>query len=191
MLQELTAEIEKTAKAVVNEIHTALPGEVVSFDGETATVKPLGEYVTSDGVSLSYPLITEAPVCFPCSQSSGIGIAFPIKKGDSCIIIVSEVELDAWRTGADSEGSLRFDLTSAIVIPGLLNGICDIATKALKEDAIVIAGGDVELVMSEKECKINAGKTTFSVLESGVNVDGNLTVTGDIKSNDAAQNTIP
>ena len=31
MLQEVTAEIEKTAKAVVNEIHTALPGEIVSF----------------------------------------------------------------------------------------------------------------------------------------------------------------
>ena len=65
MLQEVTAEIEKTAKAVVNEIHTALPGEIVSFDGATATVKPIGQYVTSDGVSLSYPTITEAPVCFP------------------------------------------------------------------------------------------------------------------------------
>lgn len=28
MLQELTAEIEKTAKAVVNEIHTALPAKL-------------------------------------------------------------------------------------------------------------------------------------------------------------------
>ena len=46
MLQEVTAEIEKTAKAVVNEIHTALPGEIVSFDGATATVKPIGQYVT-------------------------------------------------------------------------------------------------------------------------------------------------
>lgn len=80
MLQEVTAEIEKTAKAVVNEIHTALPGEIISFDGGMATVKPIGKYVTSDGVKLDYPTITEAPVIFPFCQSSGVGIAFPVKK---------------------------------------------------------------------------------------------------------------
>lgn len=181
MLQEVTAEIEKTAKAVVNEIHTALPGEIVSFDGATATVKPIGQYVTSDGVSLSYPTITEAPVCFPYCQSTGVGIAFPVKKGDSCIIIISEVELDAWRSGAASEGSLRFDLTSAMVIPGLLDGGSDAAVRATKQNAVIVTGGDTEIVVSGNGCEINAGSTTFKVSDSGVNVKGNITVTGDIK----------
>ena len=77
MLQEFTAEIEQTAKAVVNEIHTALPGEIVSYNAGagTATVKPIGKYVTSDGKELNYPTITEAPVCFPFCQNAGVGIA--------------------------------------------------------------------------------------------------------------------
>lgn len=165
----------------MNEIHTALPGEIVSFDGATATVKPIGQYVTSDGVSLSYPTITEAPVCFPYCQSAGVGIAFPVKKGDSCIIIISEVELDAWRSGAASEGSLRFDLTSAMVIPGLLDGGSDAAVRATKQNAVIVTGGDTEIVVSGNGCEINAGSTTFKVSDSGVNVKGNITVTGDIK----------
>ena len=118
MLQEVTAEIEKTAKAVVNEIHTALP------------------------------TITEAPVIFPFCQSSGVGIAFPVKKGDSCIILVSEVELDAWRTGSDSLGSLKFDLSSAMVIPGLLEKSYEPMIRASSGNAVItgaIKAGSVSL----------------------------------------------
>ena len=43
MLQEFTSEVEKTAKSVVDEIHTALPGEIVSYDGNVASVKPIGK----------------------------------------------------------------------------------------------------------------------------------------------------
>lgn len=182
MLQEFTAEIEKTAKAVVNDIHTALPGEIVSFDGSTATVKPVGKYVTSDGTALDYPMITEAPVCFPFCQNAGIGFAFPVRKGDSCIIIISEVELDAWRSGADSEGSLRFDLTSAMVIPGLFAGRCDAAAKAFAQNAAIVTAGDSEVVISGSGCTINSGGSTLTVNDSGVTVKGTLTVTGDVKA---------
>jgi sirohydrochlorin ferrochelatase len=92
-------------------------------------------------------------------------MAFPVKKGDSCLIIVSEVELDSWRSDAESDGSLRFDLTSAVVIPGLLKKGNAISKKAAKENAVVVGAGDVTLTVSRK----------------GVTIDGNLTVTGDIK----------
>lgn len=168
MLQELTAEIEQTAKAVANDIHTALPGKIVSYDSDncTVTVSPIGKYITSDGVELDYPMITEVPVIFPCCQSIGTGIAFPLKKGDSCLVIVSEVELDTWRSGAESEGSLRFDLTSAVVIPGLLKRGNAASKKAAKENSVVVTAGSVFLSVSEK----------------GVTIEGNLTVTGDVKA---------
>lgn len=181
MLQELTTEIEKTAKAAVNDIHTALPGEIVSFNGGTATVKPIGKYVTSDGTSLDYPTITEAPVCFPFCQNAGIGFAFPVKKGDSCIIIVSEVELDAWRSGASSEGSLRFDLTSAMIIPGLFEGGCEAATRASAQNAAIVTAGDSEVVVSGGGCTLSSGGSSLTVSDSGVTVKGTLTVTGDVK----------
>lgn len=185
MLQEFTAEIEATAKAVVNDIHTALPGEIVSYDAGTgtATVKPIGKYVTSDEKELNYPTITEAPVVFPFCQNAGVGIAFPVKKGDSCIIIISEVELDAWRSGAESEGSLRFDLTSAMVIPGLLEGGSAASEKASKENAVILTAGDVEVSVSGGGCKVDTGSTVLDVTDNGVNIKGNVTVDGTVHAN--------
>ena len=178
MLQDLTQEIEETAHAVVNEIHTAMPGEIVSFDAGSgvATVKPSGKFVTSDGKELDYPVIT-----------AGVGIAFPVKKGDSCIIIISEVELDAWRSGAESEGSLRFDLTSAMVIPGLLDGGSNLAAKASANNAVMIGGGDVEVSVSNDGIKVDTGTTQFEVTDSGVAISGNLKVNGSISYTGSCQ----
>lgn len=180
MLQEFTSEIERTARAVVDGIHTAMPGEIVSYNAGTATVQPVGKYITSDGAELNYPKITECPVCFPFCQNAGVGIAFPVKKGDSCIIIISEVELDAWRSGAASEGSLRFDLTSAMVIPGLLEGGSAASEKASKENAVILTAGDVEVSVSGNGCRIDTGSTVMDVTDSGVAIKGNVTVKGTV-----------
>ena len=46
MLQEFVQQTEETARSVLDEIHTALPGTITKFDAGsgTATVKPVGEY---------------------------------------------------------------------------------------------------------------------------------------------------
>ena len=182
MLQEFTSEIEQTARAVVNDIHTAMPGEIISYNAGagTASVKPVGKFVTSDNKELAYPTITECPVCFPFCQNAGVGVAFPVKKGDSCIIIISEVELDSWRSGADSEGSLRFDLTSAMVIPGLIKGWSAASEKAEKENAVILTAGDVEVAVSRNGCKIDSGSTVMNITNSGVSIKGNVTVQGTV-----------
>lgn len=167
MLQEVTAEIEETARAVMNELHSALPGKIVSFNASkcTATVKPIGQYVTSDGTTMDYPKITEVPIVFPYSKESGIGIAIPVKSGDSCLIIISEVELDEWRNGSRSEGSLRFDLTSAVAIPGLMKSGGSLFSEANSSNAVVIgAGSGVRLIVSK----------------SGITARGDLKVEGNI-----------
>ena len=185
MLQEFTEEIETTARSVVNDIHTALPGEIVSYNAGTgtATVKPIGNFVTSDGKSLKYPTITEAPVCFPFCQNAGVGMAYPVKAGDSCIIIISEVELDSWRSGGGSSGSLRFDLTSAMVLPGLLEGGCDASKKAAAENAVIITAGDVTVKVSDGGCKIDTGSTVMDITDSGISIKGNVTVDGTVHAN--------
>lgn len=189
MLQEFTQEVEETARAVVNEIHTAMPGEIVSFNAGsgTATVKPVGKYVTSDGKELDYPVITEAPLAFPFCQQAGVGIAFPVNKGDSCIIIVSEVELDAWRSGAESEGSLRFDLTSAMIIPGLLDGGSDLVAKAAKLNAVVIGSSGAEVIVAGDDVQVDVGGTKLTVSESGIAIGGDLKVQGNISYTGSCQ----
>ena len=174
MMQELTQQIEETARAVTDEIHTAMPGTVIAFDpgSGTATVKPSGKYVTADGKSLDYPQITDVPVTFPLCQTAG----------DSCLIVISEVELDEWRTGAESEGSLRFDLTSAMCIPGLLEGGGDIISKACQNNAVIVGAGDVEVMVSDAGAVITSGGTKMTVSDDGVAISGDLKVDGNISS---------
>lgn len=184
MLQDFTKQIEKTVETLINEIHTALPGEIVSFDTSkgTAIIQPVGKFITSDGKVLDYPRITEVPLVFPYCHQTGVGIALPVKKGDSCIIIISEVELDEWRSGGKSEGSLRFDLTSAVAIPGLLKTGGQLFSKAVNNNAVVIGSSGASVSVSNKRVDMDVKGTTFSVSESGITVGGNLTVKGNITS---------
>lgn len=168
MLQEFTQQVEETAKAVVSDIHTALPGKIVSFDPEkgTAVVQPKGKFITQDGFRLEYPKITDVPVAFPFCQQSNIGMVFPVKKDDNCMIIVSEVELDEWRSGAESEASLRFDLTSAMVIPNLMLGGSAVMQEAVNQNAVIIVASGVKVTIGN----------------GSVTVNGSVNVTGDVRA---------
>ena len=142
MLQEFTEEVNKTARAAVNNIHTALPGSILEIDTVTglAKVQPYGKYVIEKGTSADYPALTDVPFVLPFSQFAGAGIAFPVKPGDDCLIIISEVELDSWRSGMESEGPLKFNLTNAVAIPGLLRNAGALIEQANRENAVVVSG---------------------------------------------------
>lgn len=142
MLQELTKEINKTAREAVNNAHTSIPGKILSIDPGTgrAAVQPYGKYVTSDNIKLDYPVLTDVPLVLPFSQASGCGIAFPIQPGDDCLVIFSEIGLDAWMSGAESEALLRFDLSSAVAIPGLIKESGSLISQANENHAVVISG---------------------------------------------------
>lgn len=166
MLQEFVEQVEKVARSVMEEMHTAIPGKIVSFNPATgqATLKPYGTFRTGAGKTMPYPSLTGVPVIIPQCQSGNIQIAFPVESGNDCLIIVSEQELDAWLGGGESENDMKFDLTSAVAIPGLSSK----GSPALKE---ACASGSVV---------VNNGDTKLSVSKNGVSVTGNLHVKGNI-----------
>lgn len=182
MIQEVVQQIENTARAIVNEVHTALPGRIISYDATRATarIQPIGKFKTSKGKVLDYPILSEVPVMFPFSYRSNVGIAFPIVKGDTCLLIVSEVELDEWRSGATSEGSLHFDLTNAVAIPGLYKTGSKIAEKAIEKRAVIIGASGTEISISGEGVEIAVDEVTFTVSDSGIALGGDLLVKGDI-----------
>ena len=189
MLQEFAQQVEETAREVVNEVHTALPGEIVSFNAASgmATVKPIGKFATPDGKKLDYPAISEVPVVFPFCQSAGVGLAYPVNPKDSCLIIVSEVELDEWRTGAESEGSLKFDLTNAVAIPGLLEGGGTLISEAQKQQAAVLGAGDNRVIVSDSGVTVDTGATVFKITDTGAELTGNLKVKGTITASETVK----
>ena len=168
MLQEFVEQVEKAARSVMEEMHTAIPGKITAFNVGTgfATVKPYGTYTTDSGRKMAYPTVTEVPVIIPQSQVNDIYIAFPITVGMDCLLIISEQELDAWIGGGESENDIRVDLTSAIAIPGLSNK----GNAALRE------------ACSKKSLILQNGATKVSVNKDNVEIAGNLIVSGDVKA---------
>lgn len=174
MLNEFVQQIEETAQEVVDNIHTAMPGKIVSFDPAKclAKVKPIGRFLTPDDELMDYPVITDVPVIFQYSEKAKAGVFFPVKKGDGCLLVISETELDEWRTGAVSDATLRFDLTSAIAIPGLANKGAPAVNETYSDDAVMVVSGNTKIKVSKEGVEI----------KGNVKINGNISCTGEINS---------
>ena len=164
MIQEFVAQVNKAARNAMEGMHTAMPGEFTAYDPDTgmARVRPKVKFVRPDGGTMDYPEITDVPVVFP--QSEHVTVAFPIHKGDGCLIIFAEKALDYWRYGQETQTRLSFDLTNAIAIPSVRPAGSPIMKLACEEDAAVIASGG----------------TMMKIKSDGVTVIGDLTVEGKI-----------
>ncbi len=164
MLQELVDQINKTARKATENMHTALPGEIVKFDAAVglASVQPKAKFKKPNGEMMDFPVITGVPVVFP--QSANVSIAWPIKPGDGCLIVFCESALDFWMYGQETDTALSFDLSNAIAITGLSPKGRDAMKIACDEDAAVI----------------KAGSTILKVKADGVFITGNLTVEGGV-----------
>lgn len=182
MLQEFVQQVEELARDVVNEIHTALPGRIIDFDPVKglATVIPIGKYKSPSGKMLEYPSITGVPIILPQCISLQIQIAFPIKKGESCLLIISEQELDAWLYGGNSDTNLRFDLTSAIAIPGLSNQGSAMLNEACQKESLILSNADTKIQIEKDKVEVVAKSNQFSIDEQGIYMKGNVTIDGNI-----------
>jgi hypothetical protein len=82
------------------EIHTAMPGKIVSFDPAkmTARVQPAIQAMQRQEDGTEKPVtiaeIHDVPVHFP--GGGGHTLTFPVKAGDECMIQFAERSLDAW-----------------------------------------------------------------------------------------------
>lgn len=189
MLQDVVQQIEETARSVVEDVHTALPCRVVKYDKKKnlAKVKPIGEFLLHDGEKMEYPEIDDVPVMFPYFIAWDIGMVFPVHKGDEMLLLVSEIELDEWRTGAKSEAPLKFDLTSAVAVPALIKKPNGLHKRAVDDNAIIIKAKDAEIDVqypdSGTNITIKVKKKMIKVSEDGILLKGDVTVDGRVTVN--------
>jgi hypothetical protein len=146
-----SALLRQAIDARLVDVHTSLPGRVVTYDSATqrATVQPLlkrgrrGE----DGqrVARSLPIIPDVPVAF--LHSAGGGLTVPVAAGDPGWLVFAEGALDTWLAGGDREvdpgDDRRFALTDAVFYPGARSA--PIGALAAAEGAVVLSGDDVRL----------------------------------------------
>ncbi len=128
------------------DVHTALPGEIVSYSSITklATVKPLLKRKYATGELVSLPNIQNVPVNHPRTKDSGIHL--PIKKGDGVLIVFIERSIDKWISQGGEvspEDPRKHSLSDAICIPGLFSQVDPITVD--EPDALTIKNKDMTI----------------------------------------------
>lgn len=119
-------ELRQLIATELAEVHTTLPGVIVSYDGATAVVRPALPKQLANGDVLPPPQIVQVPVCWPCGDLQG-GVALisvPLKPGDAVKLSFSERALEGWLSGTDAapDDPRQFDLSDAFAAPVLRPG---------------------------------------------------------------------
>lgn len=184
MLQELVESISKMVDSKINEIHTTMPGKIVSYDAKTglATVLPAMKFKLQNGSTVDYPQITGVPVVFPQSNGQQATIAYPVRAGDGCLIFIAEHSIEYWLYGQETDTDLSFDLTDAFCIPGLFKTANPLVERACRENAVIIDVKGTEIAVKKDEVSVKAANI---VLDGDLRVNGNITASGDIQPSTA------
>ena len=152
----------------VGAIHTACPATIVSFDAGTciASVKPEMLYYKTDGTTLEYPITIGVPVFMP--RAGAAQITYPVKEGDSCLLVFSERSLDEWlgKGSVDNHDPRRYDLTDAFCFVGMY------PTQSISAD-------NVEVINGSTKISLTPGNTINVV--GNINVQGSITCSGDVR----------
>ena len=106
----------------VLDLHTCLPGRIVSFDSDsqTAKVQPTIQRIFAQQGPVNLPQLVDVPVCFP--GGGDYFLTFPVQGGDECLLLFSERAIDFWwqNGGVQLPAEYRtHDLSDAFAIVGV------------------------------------------------------------------------
>lgn len=175
---------EQQKRAIENLLINArccITGYIVDFNSEnqTATIQPtIKENINNENISL--PTLLDVPVQFP--QSGGFSITFPVKEGDECIVVFSDMCIDSWWQlgGVQAQAEKRrHDLSDGIAILGIRsipNVISNFANDTMQ---MRNKEGSTFIEISEDTIKIKAKNLIMEVedntaITSNLNVDKNI-----------------
>ena len=162
--------ISDTVSEMLKEVHTCLPGIINSFNAEKQTVEaqPTIQRVFTKSGPANLPLCVDVPVVV--SGGGDFFITFPIKKGDTCLLLFSERCIDSWALEdkiAPPEDFRTHDLSDAFALVGV-----NPVNKAIPN----FNTDEAELRNREGTIKLTLGASGFVLI-------GNLHVTGTIMAN--------
>lgn len=154
---------------IINEamfrIRSCIPGIVQSYNPENNTVEvqpAIRERLVDDKGNVIYqalPLLINVPVVFP--KVVGVGITFPLKKNDQCLVVFSDLSIDNfWQKGSvqNPVEIRRHDLSDGIAIPCSLS----LTQATVVENNLTISYGDTKIVIGENDISFHCSLGTFS-----------------------------
>lgn len=124
--QEINADAQSATdaqiKALLLDVHTAIPAIVISFNAEQRTVQaqPAIKRIFREKGAVNLPPCVDVPVYFP--SGGGFELTFPVAKNDHCLLIFSERCIDGWwATGEilEPQDFRQHDLSDAFALVGV------------------------------------------------------------------------
>ena len=122
-----TPTLEEAIRGVIEkrlvDLHTTLPGKVVSYDPSTqkATVQIQLQRKYWDGSLVTIPPIPAVPVVWPRGKGGQIHIHWKLEAGDDVVLHFAERSLDNWKTQggiSNPDDTRKFTFSDAFAVPG-------------------------------------------------------------------------
>lgn len=162
--------LESTHDALMEKYNHCLPGRIETYEykKQKATVKPLIKKVFIDGDIISIPILTNVPVMFPRTKTSGI--TFPLSRGDGVIIFFTDRSLERWKSSGDDVepgDSRKFDLSDAIAAPGLYS-FADNNIASNNDDLEVHHKGSKIIIKKNGDIEIQSGQVPLTIIDGVV-----------------------
>ncbi len=171
MKSEFINAIRQDTKDQIDGIHTAFPGYIteINYDNGTCSVQPYALMKTVTDARIMYPMLHNVPIVVPQSSVDDACVAYPIKPGDTCLVIISEGTLDYWLYERVTETDSKFDLTNAVCIPGLVRRFNSCFKEAAEDGAVILKYG-------EGKFKLTNDTMTIQAKNLNLLADNNLTL---------------
>lgn len=127
-MSDLVNAVKSAIESRVRNIHTAIPGRVESYDAgtQTASIVPMviptvpGADEDDGEAEAPLPKLLSVPVIFP--RAGDFAITFPVRKGDTVLLVFAERDIGRWRATGERERpivSTPHGISGAVAIPGL------------------------------------------------------------------------
>lgn len=149
--------LETHRRGLLSDLHVCKPGIIDSFDPEkrTASVSIHFRRELQDKTIIDYPLLLDCPVF--TLFGGAVHAGFPIKKGDNCLVLFADSNIDAW-FGNGQQPALppdgrKHNISDGIALVGL-NSLSTPLETELEDDeggladdmaAVAVKGGKVSV----------------------------------------------
>jgi hypothetical protein len=163
-----------------SQMWTAFPAIVQSVDLEAMTIECTpairGVATSESGVQsfVNMPVLGDVPICFP--SAGGFSLTFPITVGDEVLVVIASRCIDSWwqSGGIQQPIELRMhDLSDGFAIPGPKSQPRVISNISSENAQLRSDDGTVYL-------EVTPSGGINLVAPSGVNITGDLVVTGEV-----------
>lgn len=125
-MSNITPTLEQVIKNAIEgrlvEVHTSLPGVIISYDPATQTcsAQPSIQRKNVAGETFMIPVINNVPVVHP--RSGKAIVHFPLKAGDKVLLVFAERSIDIWKSQGGAphpQDTRKHQYSDAVAIPGL------------------------------------------------------------------------